>query len=74
MTTFADAYKNREAELGGTMSQKQWMCLNCGYVYRQETGDPEGGVPPGTPWEKVPDTWKCPDCAATKADFDMVEI
>jgi rubredoxin len=56
------------------MKQKQWMCLNCGYVYREEVGDPEGGVAPGTPWEKVPDTWKCPDCAASKADFDMVEI
>jgi hypothetical protein len=22
----------------------------------------------------VPDTWSCPDCAASKADFDMVEI
>jgi rubredoxin len=54
--------------------QKQWMCLNCGYVYRQELGDPDGGIAPGTPWEEIPDTWKCPDCAAAKSDFDMVEI
>jgi len=56
------------------MAEKQWMCLNCGYIYRQELGDPESGVAQGTPWEKVPDTWKCPDCASPKNDFDMVEI
>ncbi len=25
----------------------------CGYVYDPAVGDPENGVAPGTPWEKV---------------------
>jgi rubredoxin len=53
---------------------KVLMCVNCGWVYDQEKGDPTGGIPPGTPWEDVPNDWKCPDCGSSKADFDMTEI
>ncbi|WP_260583671.1 rubredoxin [Sphingopyxis sp. PET50] len=53
---------------------KKWMCMNCGWIYEQELGDPEGGIAPGTAWEDIPDDWKCPDCGALKAEFDMVEI
>ena len=53
---------------------KQWMCMNCGWIYEQEKGDPFGGIEPGTAWEDVPDDWKCPDCGSLKAEFDMVEI
>ena len=28
----------------------------------------------GTRWADVPDTWTCPDCGATKEDFEMIEI
>ncbi len=48
--------------------------MNCGWIYEQELGDPEGGIAPGTAWEDIPDDWKCPDCGALKAEFDMVEI
>jgi len=53
---------------------KVWMCMNCGYIYRQERGDPEAGIPAGTSWDDIPDEWRCPDCNAAKADFDMVEL
>jgi rubredoxin len=59
---------------GHIYNMKKWMCLNCGYVYDQEKGDPEGNIPPGTAWEDVPETWACPDCGAPKDNFDMVEI
>jgi rubredoxin len=52
----------------------RWMCLNCGYIYDEAAGDPEAGIPPGTCWEDVPDDWKCPDCGAVKAEFEMAEI
>jgi rubredoxin len=32
---------------------------------------PEDGIAPGTRWEDVPESWSCPDCGATKADFEM---
>jgi rubredoxin len=53
---------------------KQWMCMNCGWIYDSALGDPLGDIPPGTAWEDIPDDWKCPDCGALKGEFDMVEI
>jgi rubredoxin len=51
-----------------------WQCLLCAFSYDEAKGMPEEGVPPGTRWEDVPETWICPDCAASKADFDMVVV
>lgn len=53
---------------------KAYMCVICGYIYEVEKGDPDNGVPPGTPWEEIPLSWRCPDCGADKEDFEMVEI
>jgi len=52
----------------------KWMCVVCGYIYDEAVGVPEEGIPPGTRWVDVPDTWTCPDCGATKDDFEMIEI
>lgn len=48
-----------------------WQCVLCAFVYDEAKGMPDEGVPPGTRWEDVPDSWACPDCSATKADFEM---
>lgn len=53
---------------------KKYICLMCGFVYDEEAGWPEDGIVAGTAWEDVPDDWLCPDCGATKADFEMVEV
>lgn len=53
---------------------KRYMCVICGYVYDEAKGVPEEGIAPGTRWEDVPVTWGCPDCGASKSDFEMVEI
>ena len=42
----------------------------CGYVYDPAVGDPENGVAPGTPWEKVPADWVCPACGLGKDAFE----
>jgi rubredoxin len=51
----------------------KWRCTLCGYIYDPEAGDPEGNVEAGTPFEDVPDDWVCPDCGASKEDFEEVE-
>lgn len=51
-----------------------WMCIICGWTYDEQRGCPEEGLPPGTRWEDIPEDWICPDCGATKDDFEMVEI
>ncbi|MEK6771208.1 MAG: rubredoxin [Pseudomonadota bacterium] len=53
---------------------KAYMCVICGFVYEEEKGRPEDGIPPGTRWEAVPENWKCPECGATKSDFEMIAI
>lgn len=53
---------------------KRYMCIVCGWEYDEKAGAPDEGLAPGTRWEDVPLNWCCPDCGATKDDFDMVEI
>jgi len=50
----------------------QHNCLLCKYVYDEEKGDPDHGLAPGTSWDDIPDDWVCPDCGATKMDFEPV--
>jgi rubredoxin len=56
------------------MANRTFMCIICGLVYDEAEGWPEDGIAAGTRWEDVPDDWQCPDCDATKADFEMIEI
>lgn len=49
--------------------EKTYVCAVCGYVYDPATGDPDNGIPAGTPWEKVPEDWVCPMCGAGKSEF-----
>lgn len=53
---------------------KTWMCVVCGFIYEESDGLPDEGIPAGTRWADVPEDFGCPDCSATKADFEMVEI
>ncbi len=53
---------------------RTYMCVICGFVYDEARGLPEEGIPPGTRWEDVPETWRCPDCNMGKADFEMVAL
>lgn len=48
---------------------KKYRCSVCGYVYDPEVGDPERGIPEGTPFESLPDDWTCPICGAAKNEF-----
>ena len=56
------------------MKPKRYMCLLCGYIYEEAKGWPEDGIQPGTAWDDVPLTWQCPECGASKDDFEMVEV
>lgn len=58
----------------GTTRYRQWQCLLCAFTYDEEKGLPEEGIPAGTRWEDVPETWTCADCGATKRDFAMIEV
>ena len=49
---------------------RQFICRACGFIYDEETGDPDGGLAPGTRYEDIPDDWACPLCSVSKHDFD----
>jgi len=48
----------------------KYRCTVCSYVYAPELGDPESGISPGTPFEKLPDDWVCPVCGVGKDQFE----
>ena len=52
---------------------KKYACQACSFVYDPAVGDPSTGIPPGTPFEKLPDDWCCPDCGVGKDMFEPVE-
>jgi len=52
---------------------KKYACNICSYIYDPAKGDPVNGVPPGTPFEKVPEDWVCPECGVPKTEFSPVE-
>ena len=52
---------------------KKYVCSVCGYVYDPEAGDPDSGTKPGTPFEKLPATWVCPQCGVAKDQFEPYE-
>jgi rubredoxin len=48
---------------------QKYVCDVCGWVYDPQIGDPENDIPPGTPFEELPDDWVCPECGAAKDQF-----
>ena len=48
---------------------EKYRCEVCGYTYDPAEGDPDVGVPRGTPFSGIPDDWVCPLCGVGKSDF-----
>lgn len=48
----------------------KYICTVCGYVYDPAVGDPSRDIPPGMPFEDLPDDWRCPRCKAVKTKFN----
>ena len=40
----------------------RYKCRICGYVYSPLRGEPHNGIPAGTAFEDLPDTYLCPVC------------
>ena len=69
---FGAAVAGREALAVGDPDTQRYICIapDCSpYVYDPQTGDPDSGIAPGTPFEDLPDDWYCPVCGAIKAEF-----
>jgi len=58
------------------MTAQAWrtfICRACGWIYDEALGDADGGLPPGTRFEDIPEDWMCPLCGVSKADFEPCE-
>jgi rubredoxin len=55
-------------DLGG-----RWICMICNHVYDPAEGDPDSGIPPGTPFAALPDDWQCPECGVTKDMYEPMD-
>ena len=52
---------------------KKYVCVVCGYIYGEATGDPENAIVAGTKREDVPEDFLCPLCGVGKDEFSEVE-
>lgn len=50
----------------------KYICKVCATIYYPEKGDPEDNIPPGTPFENLPDTWICPVCGSGKDKYELL--
>ena len=55
-----------------TLQMPKYQCGPCGYVYVPAKGDPDSGIAPGTPFEMLPDNWRCPVCGVSKNMFQIM--
>jgi len=44
----------------------RYKCLICAWIYDPAVGEPNQGIPPGVPFEDLPDDFECPPCGAKK--------
>lgn len=64
--------KEEEPEHEHLFDGESYVCVICGYTYNPEEGDPSMGIAPGTPFEDLPEDYKCPICNASKEYFKKV--
>ena len=48
----------------------KYICVNCGYIYDPEKGDPDSGAAPGTEFSALPSDWVYPICYVGTDQFD----
>ena len=55
------AVRKTAAKKTGKAAQR-YRCLHCNYVYSPQIGEPQNGIPEGTAFEDLPETYVCPIC------------
>lgn len=49
-------------------------CRSCGYKYDEAVGDTSYPIPPGLPFDRLPEDWRCPTCGASKNFFESKSV
>jgi len=50
----------------------KYRCIVCDYIYDPAVGDPTQNIKPGTRFEDLPDTWRCPECDVDTDQFEKI--
>lgn len=75
---FRQLNPEREPAMSGVKLMTQnglsasYQCSNCLTVYDKKYGDPFAEIPPGVPFEELPETYTCHVCDSPKKDFRPV--
>ncbi|MEN9204727.1 MAG: rubredoxin [Thermostichales cyanobacterium BF4_bins_65] len=59
-----------DTQMLGVEGLSRYECRSCGYVYEPTKGDQLRQIAPGTAFEALPATWRCPVCGAPQAMFE----
>ncbi|MFC2114266.1 flavin reductase [Bacteroidota bacterium] len=59
-----------EKKISGNFGK--YECTACGYIFNEETGDPDNHIKAGTTFGELPAGWTCPICGAEKEDFILL--
>jgi rubredoxin len=62
----------KKSEDSANKEAAEHVCIICGYTYDPAIGEPSMGIPPGTPFEDLPEEFICPICSAGKDYFKEV--
>lgn len=69
MQTFEGSYRGDASRID---ADARLECGICWWLYDPAAGDPQGQVPPGTPFAALPSHWVCPECEAPRIKFMVV--
>jgi len=73
LDALADSLQQPSAQPQQSDASGKYVCTVCRYVYDPAKGDPDGGIAPGTPFEKIPEDWTCPICRVSKSMFQPLK-
>lgn len=66
-----------EGSYGGDNSRladdARMECKICWHVYDPAEGDDYWQIPPGTPFSRLPDFWRCPECDGDREQFMVLQ-
>jgi len=70
-TTVSITGQVSEQQQDTDQNYEKWKCIEngCNYIYDPAAGDPTQGIEPGTKFEDLPLSWRCPVCNKGKDHF-----
>jgi len=69
MKTFESTYLGDASKIS---ADARMECKICWYVYDPAQGDDYWQIEPGTPFARLPEHWRCPNCDGDRDQFMLI--